>query len=285
MIQLNNHIHTNFSKDGKSPMQEVIAAARKAGLKIITITDHFPLPEGFTYQAGDSYMAREQLNGYIKSITAEKEKNKDMDIRLGAEIDFRPGFEKLIPSQIKNIDFDYIIGGVHTIAGWNTKAGWDFDYSKEVWEKGLVKKDITKVYKEYFDLVRQLISSRLFDAVAHLDIIKKFNENSKYFDEDEEDYRKEVMECLDLIEKNNIILEINTSGLFRPCKALFPSEWVLKEAFKRKIEITIGSDCHKAEDISRGFDYAEKLLKKIGYKRLVAFKKRKKECINLGDEK
>ena len=283
MIQLNNHIHTNFSKDGKSPMQEVIAAARKAGLKIITITDHFPLPEGFTYQAGDSYMAREQLNDYIKLVLTEKKRNKDIDIRLGAEIDFRPGFEKLIPAQIKGIDFDYVLGGVHTLAGWNTRSGWDFDYSKDIWEKGLVKKDIKKVYKEYFDLVRQLISSRLFDAVAHLDIIKKFNENSKYFDENEDEYKEEVIKCLDLIEENNIVLEINTSGLFRPCNALFPGEWVLKEAFNRKIEITIGSDCHKAEDITRGFDYAEKVLKKIGYKRLAAFKKRKKEYVKLGD--
>src|SRR3989338_1155243 len=242
MIQLNNHIHTNFSKDGKSPMQEVIAAARKAGLKIITITDHFPLPEGFTYQAGDSYMAREQLNEYINLVLAEKEKNKGIDIRLGAEIDFRPGFEKLIPAQIKGIDFDYILGGVHTIAGWNTKVGWDFDYSKEIFEKGLLKKDIKKAYKEYFNLVRQMIRSNLFDAVAHLDIIKKFNRDSKYFDENENDYREEVMKCLDLMEENKMVLEINTSGLFRPCKALYPSEWVIKEAFKRKIEITIGSD-------------------------------------------
>ena len=277
MIQINNHIHTNFSKDGKSPMQKVIAEAKKAGLKIITITDHFPLPQGFTYQAGDSYMAREQLNEYIQLILVEKERNKRIDIRLGAEIDFRPGFEKLIPAQIKDINFDYIIGGVHTIAGWNTKAGWDFDYSKEVWEKGLEKINAKKAYKEYYNQLRQLISSKLFDAVAHLDIIKKFNTDSKYFDENEEDYRKEVMECLDLIEKNGIILEINTSGLFRPCRALFPSEWVLKEALNRKIEITIGSDCHKAEDIARGFDYAGKALKKIGYKKLAIFKKRKKE--------
>ena len=224
-------------------------------------------------------MPREQLNEYIQLILVEKERNKRIDIRLGAEIDFRPGFEKLIPAQIKDINFDYIIGGVHTIAGWNTKAGWDFDYSKEVWEKGLEKINAKKAYKEYYNQLRQLISSKLFDAVAHLDIIKKFNTDSKYFDENEEDYRKEVMECLDLIEKNGIILEINTSGLFRPCRALFPSEWVLKEALNRKIEITIGSDCHKAGDIVRGFDYAEKVLKKIGYKRLVAFKKRKKEYV------
>jgi len=283
MIQLNNHIHTNFSKDGKSPMQEVIAAARKAGLKIIAITDHFPLPEGFKAQAGDSYMAREQLNEYIKLVLTEKERNKDIDIRLGAEIDFRPGFEKLIPAQIKGIDFDYVLGGVHTLAGWNTRSGWDFDYSKEVWETGLIKKDIKKVYKEYFGLVRQLISSGLFDAVAHLDIIKKFNENSEYFDENEDEYKQEVIKCLDLIEKTGIVLEVNTRGMFKPCKAVYPSEWILKEAFKRKIEITIGSDCHNAPRITEGYDYAERLLRKIGYKKLVAFKKRKKEYVKLGD--
>jgi len=277
MITTNSHIHTNFSKDAKSSLQDVIAAAKKSGLKIITITDHFPLPEGFKVQAGDSYMAREQLNGYIRLVLAEKKRNKDIDIRLGAEIDFRPGFEKLIPAQIKDIDFDYILGGIHTIAGWNTKVGWDFDYSKEIFEKGLLKKDIKKAYKEYFNLVRQMIRSNLFDAVAHLDIIKKFNRDSKYFDENENDYREEVMKCLDLMEENKRVLEINTSGLFRPCKALYPSEWVIKEAFKRKIEITIGSDCHKAEDIARGFDYAGKALKKIGYKKLAIFKKRKKE--------
>lgn len=281
MIQINNHIHTNFSKDGQSSLQEVIDTAKKAGLNVITITDHFSLPEGFKVREGDSYMTRDQLKDYVNLITAEKEKNKDIDIRLGAEIDFKPGFEKLIPLMVKNIEFDYIIGGIHTIASWNTKVGWDFDYSKEVFEKGLAKINIKKAYKEYFDLVRQLIKSRLFDSVAHLDSIKKFNKNSEYFDENEKDYGEAIMKCLDLIEKNNIVLEINTIGLFRPCKSLYPSEWIIKEAFKRKIDITIGSDCHIAKDIVAGFDYAEKILKKIGYKKLALFKKRKKEYVKI----
>ena len=69
-----------------------------------------------------------------------------------------------------------------------------------------------------------------------------------------------------MIEKTGIVLEVNTRGMFKPCKAVYPSEWILKEAFKRKIEITIGSDCHKAGDIVRGFDYAEKVLKKVSGK-------------------
>ena len=71
--------------------------------------------------------------------------------------------------------------------------------------------------------------------------------------------------------------------MFKPCNAVYPSEWVIEEAFKRKIEITIGSDCHKASRITEGYDYAEKLLRKIGYKKLAMFKKRKKEYVKLGD--
>jgi len=40
MLRCDLHIHTNFSPDGESSVEEIIAKAEEAGLDAIAITDH-----------------------------------------------------------------------------------------------------------------------------------------------------------------------------------------------------------------------------------------------------
>ena len=76
-------------------------------------------------------------------------------------------------------------------------------------------------------------------------------------------------------------MEVNTAGLYKPVKEIYPAGFILKKCFDKKIELTIGSDSHSPDQIGRGFGEAEKLLRKTGFKRLVIFEKRKKSYVNL----
>ncbi|MDD1724633.1 MAG: PHP domain-containing protein [Methanospirillum sp.] len=51
MLSTDLHIHTNFSKDGESSVQQIIAAASNAGLDAIAITDHDTMDGYRTAQA------------------------------------------------------------------------------------------------------------------------------------------------------------------------------------------------------------------------------------------
>jgi histidinol-phosphatase (PHP family) len=76
---------------------------------------------------------------------------------------------------------------------------------------------------------------RKFDILGHLDLIKKFNKNEKYFSEKENWYQKLMDEAIEEIARSKIIVEINTAGLDRPVKETYPSVWVIKELIQREI--------------------------------------------------
>ena len=40
MLRCDLHVHTNFSRDGESSVEEVLAKAASAGLDAVAITDH-----------------------------------------------------------------------------------------------------------------------------------------------------------------------------------------------------------------------------------------------------
>jgi len=75
-------------------------------------------------------------------------------------------------------------------------------------------------------------------------------------------------------------MEINTSGLLTHAKEQYPSKWIIVEAKKRNIPLTIGSDFHRdknrsTQQVDASLEYALSLAKKVGYKSVMIFKKRK----------
>ncbi len=51
MLKCDLHVHTNYSRDGESSVEEIIRAAEKRGLDVIAITDHDTV-EGARYASG-----------------------------------------------------------------------------------------------------------------------------------------------------------------------------------------------------------------------------------------
>jgi histidinol-phosphatase (PHP family) len=262
MITVNNHIHSEYSQDGEATIKDIIKKAKECGLKVITITDHFPTQEYSKIDVPAGNMNAEDVGDYLKV------KSGEIDLRIGFEIDYAEGFDLEIP------DIDFALGAVHAI------DGVCFDYSEENFINATKKLGgVKNLYLKYFRLIQEMIKIEKFDCVAHLDLVKKFNKDDKYFSEDEEEYRNAVLETLELVKEKNIVMEINTSGLFKPIGDQYPSRWIIEKAFKRGIEVSVGSDSHKPEAVCQGFELVGKMLKEIGYDNVCTFKKRKKEYV------
>jgi len=147
---------------------------------------------------------------------------------------------------------------------------------KEYWIENTKIFGSTQDYiKEYYKQIIKLVSSGIYDCVGHLDYIKLYNEKQDLFLEESGWYKKEVIEVLDLIKEKNMAIEINAGGI-RKCKTPFPSLWIIKEAKKRNIPLTIGLDAHFKEHFDN--EMVKKLIdiaKEAGYKSVVRFKNRK----------
>jgi len=264
------HIHSTGS-DGKMEPEEVIEREIRLGTKYICFTDHLPFPQD-AFKIGKNFHNQK----YTQEIERLQKKYKaQIDISLGAECDYFEGREDWTKNLLKEKNYDYLLGSVHFL-----KINGEFfgiDSNKENWIKcARILGGKEKLIQKYYIQLRAMISSKLFDSVGHFDLVKIYNKDFSLFSEDSDFYKNEVLETLDLVKKNNMCIEINTSGWRKNVQVQYPSIWILKEARKRNIPITIGSDAHRIEDVGKDLDKAIEIAKKIGYSSVSRFKKRKR---------
>ena len=247
---LDMHVHLTGHNDRLATAENIRAfldRARRIGLKQIGFADH-----DYYYQDLDLPLIREVAQEY-----------PDLKVSLGLEVDYRVGDEGKIKRMLEQFPFDYVIGSVHEI------SGWAFDYPEE--EVNHRQKDPDKMYEDYFDLVARAASSGLFTTIGHFDLIKIFGVRP------ETDILTLAAQALDRVQENGLVMELNTAGRYKPVGEYYPEMKIIKEAKRRGIPMTLGSDAHKAEDLGRDIISAAQSLKDLGIKQVVGFKQRQKE--------
>jgi histidinol-phosphatase (PHP family) len=113
-----------------------------------------------------------------------------------------------------------------------------------------------------------------FEIIAHVDLPKKFG-------------HRPTRDCTPLYEKfltaakkHNCAIELNTAGLRKDCKEIYPSREILQLAFQKGVPITFGSDAHKPEEVGMNFTQAIKLAGAVGYKECCRFVQRKRQLMS-----
>ena len=150
---------------------------------------------------------------------------------------------------------------------------WGFDNPEFI---GVYEsKDIDTIWIEYFDAIKSMAKTGLFDIVGHFDLIKVFKFLPK------KDIRLIAKDALSEIKKSNMVLEINPAGLRKPINETYPSKQLLELAFEMGIDITFGSDAHSIDQVGFMYENALKLAKEIGFKNCISFEQRDKKTILL----
>lgn len=266
MIDLHNH--TLFG-DGRDSPSDMIRAASLKGVRIFGLSEHFPRPHGYDYPEVDfnHEALASRLFDYISEVAQERERRDDIKILLATEVDFLPDETERIGAEIGAFNFDYIIGGVHMIGKW----GFDYDYKE--WQG----RDVDELYNRYYEIMSQLIKSRLFDIIAHFDLIKIFKKRFS----PKSDFSDLSKDLLRDVAKAGLFLEVNTGTLRKDCAELSPSPELIREAARLKIPFVLGSDAHRTEDIAYGFGDVVLMLKSLGVKETAYFEKRRPVFVKL----
>lgn len=185
----------------------------------------------------------------------------EFKILLGIEIDYAPGREEEIRKIIAGKPYDYTIGSVHHI------AGWPFDHPD--YQDEYQKWDINNLYEQYFATLAQAVETGLFQLVGHLDLIKVFGYSYAG------DLLPVVMPVLEKIKIQGMAVELNTNGLYKPVREIYPSQAILKQCLALNIPVVLSSDAHAAEQVGRDFSLALRMLKNIGYQKIAWIERRK----------
>ena len=267
------HIHTKMCGHAEGEMEEYVREAIKKGLGEIGFNEHFPI-----LHLKDKKFARrlamsiDEFPIYVEQVQRlQKEFKERISIKLGCEIDYLPGKMERIMHTINKYDFDYLYGSVHFLDDWMI----DHPDHKSRFEN----QDLYKVYKDYFSLVEEAAESKLFDCISHIDVIKKFGYKP------DEDLTCIYEQTATTLKRADVCIEVNTSGLYKPVREIYPEEKFLKICCKHNVPVTLGSDAHKPEHVGRDFDKAVSLIKKAGYRGIVRFSKRQKGYIPLPPSK
>ena len=254
------HNHTTRCNHATGTVDEYIQKAINLGIDIYGFSEHAPMDFDQKYR-----ISFEEMRSYESEILQAKERYKDsIDIRLGYEVDFLPGY---IDDRVLNAKVDYLIGSVHFLDKW----GFDNPEFIGQWES----RDIDDIYKEYFEAISAMAKSELFDIVGHFALIKVFKFLPKA------DIRVLAKDAIKEIKSSGMTLEINSAGLRKPIGEAYPSKSILELAYEMDIPITFGSDAHSVEQVGFGYDEVLALAKDVGYSQAVTFTNRDAQLIKI----
>ncbi len=253
-------MHTPLCGHAVGEPSEYVEQAKKVGLAEIGFSDHAPLVTGPDPRYTMNY---NELPLYHRMMEALQKEYKGFTIKIGIEADFVPGFEKQTEDILSGYPYDFVIGSIHFIDAW----AFDDPDERTKWKD----KDINRVYRDYYRLLRLSAESGLYDIMGHVDLVKKFGHRP------DEDMTDEIKKTADVFKKTGVTIEINTSGLRKPIGEIYPALSALKIYHESQVPITFSSDSHDPKDVGRDYDKAALLAKQAGYTEYSVFKKRKIE--------
>lgn len=260
----NFHTHNQYC-DGKGAIKDYAEQAVRSGVRNLGFSSHAPIPFPCKW-----CLKAESLKSYLDEIESVKPLFPDLEIYKGLEIDFIPGV-------ISPVDFrsqlDYTIGSIHFVERFG-ETHWEIDNTQEVFREGLSRifdNDIRKAITRYYELTREMVLKTPPDILGHLDKIK-VNSRETHFEESEPWYREQIDKTVKAIASMDTIVEVNTRAVYKKkCDTPYPSPWILERMKESGIPVTISSDAHHPEDLTRGFTSALALLKDIGFRYLSVF--------------
>jgi histidinol-phosphatase (PHP family) len=266
----NHHTHTTFC-DGSHPPADYVKAAIEQNFSVLGFSSHAPLPFENTFA-----LREERVDEYCSTIRSlSYQFASQLEIHLSMEIDFIPGLLEDFAWWKKRANLDYVIGGVHLLVPPAHERLWFIDGPKrEIFDEGLQNlfgNDIRLAVKTYFDQMSQMIVQQQPDVIAHLDKIKMHNQE-RFFSVNDAWYLDLLNHTLDLIKEKGCIVEVNTRGIYKGrCNELFPDLSTLQKIRELNIPVTLSSDAHAPEDLSKEYPHALEVIKAAGIKELMVY--------------
>ena len=254
------HTHTPLCRHAEGEPEAYIDAAIAAGLTEYGISDHAPmLPEPFD----DWRMFERELPEYFSWIQrATAQAAGRIPVRAGLECDWLPGCEGWIQDLAGRHEWDYLIGSVHYL------GGWDFDNPK--WLGRWAESDVEQVWAEYWKSYAAMAESGCFDILGHPDLVKKFAFRP---DGDLDRFYEPV---IDAIATSGAVIELNTAGWHKPCAEAYPAPRFLELARSAGVGLVVSSDAHSPAEVARDFPTAIALAQAAGYSETVLFNRRRR---------
>ena len=254
-MRSNFHTHTRYC-DGSHTVEEMVQAAVSLGMRALGFSGH-------SYTAyDDSYcMSQAGTEQYLADVLAARERYAGrLEIYLGVEDDYhggRPQFPR-----------DFTIGSAHCVLAGGRYFSVDADPAllQEAVDTAFGG-DIYRLTAAYFAQMACVQERTGCDVIGHFDLVAKFNEHGRFFEEEEPRYWKPALEAIEHLCRQNGVFEINTGAMSRGYRSVpYPSRRLLQAVHEFGGAIVLSSDSHSADTLCAYFPEAEALAASCGFR-------------------
>jgi histidinol-phosphatase (PHP family) len=237
-------------------LQPWAESARRLGLKGVAFTDHD------RYHAGIDFDQIDRL----------RERNPDLQIRMGIELDNDPvhsaAGRKWIEKHWDKLDF--VLGSVHFL----NREDQMFD-SVPAGAVQFEHKNVDAIYTDYFRRVREIAGTGLVDCLAHLDLVKIHGHRPTA------DIGTLINETLEFIRARDLVIELSTAGWRKPVNELYPSDAIINLAVEKEIPFTTASDAHSHAQLGENFPSLAQKISVLGIRQICTFERHKRAALTL----
>ena len=254
------HTHTWFSGHGVGTVEEVVQAACDLGLTTIALTEHLPLPTAIDTD-GTFAMTDDQVELYRAEIEVSRARHPEIEVICGIEVDWRSGALPYILEKLKRFGpFEVVLGSVHMFT-YDESDFWAFDHPAYI--DGWRERGEENVWWEYFELWCDAVLSEVpFTIMTHPDLPKKLGFKPTF------DAREMYQAMAMVAASKDVLVEVNTSGLFREAAELYPAPALLKAFCDAGVGCTVASDAHAPQQVGRALKLAHAAMREAGYKHI-----------------
>lgn len=259
------HTHTPLCRHATGEPTELAAHAVRIGLTEIGFSEHAPMLRD---DWDDWHMRLADLEAYVEKVQQARRDHPQLTIKLALEVDYLPGHEDWIRQMAMRQPWDYLIGAVHYITDT-----WALDNPHMVSE--WKTRDPFEVWNTYFDRLTLAAESGLFEIIAHGDLCKRFC----FYPQ--QDCTHLFAKFLAAARRSGVAMELNTAGLRKDCKEIYPHPRIVQMAHELGVPITFASDAHAPDQVGMHFAEAVALARSAGYTHACRFTARRREDVKL----
>jgi len=258
------HLHSSFSGDSNTPIEEMIKSAVSKGFRSICFTEHMDMDYPVTEESPEGIFTV-NTDSYLYELAKLKEVYENqIKVLFGIELGVQPHLMRELARYAKSYEFDFIIASTHTVKRLDPYYPSYFENRTD-----------EEAYRQYFE--EELLCMRSFsnfDVYGHIDYVIRYGKtiDTEYsYDKYADLFEKMIDRLLDM-EKG---IEINTGGLRKGLREANPCSDFLRRYRQKGGEIiTVGSDAHNPADLGADFDRAAAILTDCGFKYYTTFDKR-----------
>ncbi len=253
---VNLHTHTCYC-DGKDAPEDLVRAALDLGFQTLGFSGH-----GYSVYDEDFCMSKEDTRKYRAEVRRLQEAYRGrIEILLGVEMDYY--------GEKEDDPYDFVIGSVHSVE--KDGAMLSVDNTETIMAENVARffgGDYRAYVERYYEIEADVLRRTGADIIGHFDLVTKFNEGNKYFEEEADWYKNAALQALHRVVDSaggrgrKPVFEINTGAMARGYRSRpYPADFLLAEIEELDCPVILSSDCHDRKQLDYGFKEVLKRLR------------------------